>query len=195
MSVHSIWFALSILVAVLVVTPACSSGGNQVQHPDSPSAQKANSGDPEIANLRARVAELESRFNSYQQNDDSLKREICSLRELLLRVAGPSVSGADGTYKEAAATSHCAASTPPGAQTESGRRTYLQLSATNHDAAEIMVELLRKKRFPALAVERPDKPGLFRVLVGPIDEGEIDTIRAQLDNASFPGREALKRTF
>ena len=79
------------------------------------------------------------------------------------------------------------------AQPESG--TYLQLSATNHDAAEIMVELLRKKKFPALAVERPDKPGSFRVLVGPLSDADLNKTRADLDAASFPGKDALKRTF
>jgi cell division septation protein DedD len=79
-------------------------------------------------------------------------------------------------------------------QPESGR-TYLQLSATNHDAAEIMVELLRKKKFPALSVERPEKPGSFRVLVGPISDADLNKTRADLDAASFPGKDAIKRTF
>ena len=74
-------------------------------------------------------------------------------------------------------------------------RTYLQLSATNHDAAEIMVELLRKKKFPALSVERPEKPGSFRVLVGPISDADLNKTRADLDAASFPGKDAIKRTF
>ena len=78
-------------------------------------------------------------------------------------------------------------------QPESG--TYLQLSATNHDAADIMVELLRKKKFPALSVERPDKPGSFRVLVGPLADADLNKTRADLDAASFPGKEAIKRTF
>lgn len=79
-------------------------------------------------------------------------------------------------------------------QPESGK-TYLQLSAIDHDKAEIMVELLRKKRFPAIAAEIPEKPGVFRVLVGPISDADLNKTRADLQNASFPGKEAVKRTF
>ena len=79
-------------------------------------------------------------------------------------------------------------------QPESGR-TYLQLSAIDHDKAEIMVELLRKKNFSAIAAEIPEKPGVFRVLVGPVAEADINKIRADLQNASFPGKDAVKRTF
>jgi len=77
-------------------------------------------------------------------------------------------------------------------QPESGR-TYLQLSAIDHDKAEIMVEMLRKKNFPAIAAEIPEKPGVFRVLVGPISD--VNKTRADLQNASFPGKEALVKSF
>jgi cell division septation protein DedD len=80
------------------------------------------------------------------------------------------------------------------AQPESGR-TYLQLSAIDHDKAEIMIELLHKKNFPAIAAEIPEKPGVFRVLVGPISEADVNKTRADLQDASFPGKEAVKRTF
>jgi hypothetical protein len=79
-------------------------------------------------------------------------------------------------------------------QPESGR-TYLQLSAIDHDKAEIMIELLHKKNFPAIAAEIPEKPGVFRVLVGPISEADVNKTRADLQDASFPGKEAVKRTF
>jgi cell division septation protein DedD len=79
-------------------------------------------------------------------------------------------------------------------QPESGK-TYLQLSAIDHDKAEIMVELLRKKNFSAIAAEIPEKPGVFRVLVGPISDANVNKTRADLQNASFPGKEAVKRTF
>ena len=80
------------------------------------------------------------------------------------------------------------------AQPESGK-TYLQLSAIDHDAAEIMVELLRKKSFSAITAEVPEKPGVFRVLVGPVAEADVNKIRMDLQNASFPGKDAIKRTF
>lgn len=79
-------------------------------------------------------------------------------------------------------------------QPESGK-TYLQISAVDHDKAEIYVELLRKKNFPALAAEIPEKPGVFRVLVGPVPDANVDKMRADLQNASFPGKEAVKKTF
>jgi cell division septation protein DedD len=79
-------------------------------------------------------------------------------------------------------------------QPESGK-TYLQLSAIDHDKADIMVELLRKKSFPAMAAEIPEKPGVFRVLVGPIAEADVNKTRADLQSASFPGKEAVKRIF
>jgi hypothetical protein len=87
-------------------------------------------------------------------------------------------------------SSRAAASDEP----ESGR-IYLQLSAIDHDKAEIMVELLRKKNFSAIAAEIPEKPGVFRVLVGPISDADINKTRTDLQNASFPGKEAVKRTF
>jgi cell division septation protein DedD len=83
---------------------------------------------------------------------------------------------------------------PTSSQPESGR-TYLQLSAIERDKAEIMVELLRKKSFAAIAAEIPEKPGVFRVLVGPVSESDVNKTRADLQNASFPGKEAVKRTF
>jgi cell division septation protein DedD len=72
-------------------------------------------------------------------------------------------------------------------------KTYLQLSAIERDKAEIMVEMLRKKNFPAIAAEIPEKPGVFRVLVGPVSD--VNKTRAELQNASFPGKEALVKNF
>jgi cell division septation protein DedD len=71
----------------------------------------------------------------------------------------------------------------------------LQLSATGLDKAEIMVELLHKKNFPAIAAEIPEKPGVYRVLVGPIPERDLNKTRADLQNASFPGKDALVKNF
>jgi cell division septation protein DedD len=72
-------------------------------------------------------------------------------------------------------------------------QTYLQISAVDHDKAEIYVELLRKKNFSAIAAEIPEKPGVFRVLVGPVSD--VAKTRADLQDASFPGKEALVKTF
>ena len=80
------------------------------------------------------------------------------------------------------------------AQPEPGK-TYLQLSAIDHDKAELMVEMLHKKSFAALAAEIPEKPGVFRVLVGPISDADINKTRADLQAGGFAGKDAVRRTF
>jgi cell division septation protein DedD len=80
------------------------------------------------------------------------------------------------------------------AEPQSGK-TYLQISAVDRDKAEIYVERLRKQNFSAIMAEIPEKPGVFRVLVGPVAEADLNKVRADLTNASFPGKDAVKRTF
>lgn len=74
-------------------------------------------------------------------------------------------------------------------------QTYLQLTATSKREADLYVDLLRKKGFVAFAAEIPEKPNMFRVLVGPLADGSINKVRADLEQASFPGNKAIKRTF
>jgi hypothetical protein len=107
---------------------------------------------------------------------------------------GPATKPAPPPEPVAAAPVKAPTRAATSSQPESGR-TYLQLSAIDHDKAEIMVELLRKKNFTAIAAEIPEKPGVFRVLVGPISEADVNKTRADLQDASFPGKEAVKRTF
>jgi outer membrane biosynthesis protein TonB len=78
-------------------------------------------------------------------------------------------------------------STPPG--------TYLQLAATTKREADIMVDVLRQKKFAAITAEIPQKQGLFRVLVGPIAEAQVNKTKTDLQNAGFPGDKSIKRTF
>ena len=73
--------------------------------------------------------------------------------------------------------------------------SYLQLAATTPHEAEAVVEVLRKKDFKAIAAEVPEKPGLFRVLVGPIPDGAVNKTRADLIAAGFPGDKAIRRNF
>jgi cell division septation protein DedD len=107
---------------------------------------------------------------------------------------GPATKPASAPEPVAAAPVKAPARASASDQPESGR-TYLQLSAIDHDKAEIMVELLRKKKFSAIAAEIPEKPGIFRVLVGPISDADIAKTRTALQDASFPGKDAVKRTF
>jgi hypothetical protein len=74
-------------------------------------------------------------------------------------------------------------------------QTYLQLVATSKHDADATVEVLRKNNFPALNAEVPEKPGLFRVLVGPIPPGDLNKTRAELQAKGFPGDVAIPKKF
>ncbi len=74
-------------------------------------------------------------------------------------------------------------------------QTYLQLAATSKHEADIMVDVLRKKNFKSMAAEIDEKPGTFRVLVGPITDTTANKMRADLQGAGFPGNAAIRRTF
>jgi outer membrane biosynthesis protein TonB len=82
----------------------------------------------------------------------------------------------------------------PSGSPEAGQ-TYLQLAATSQHEADIEVDVLRKKGFRAMAAEIPERPGMFRVLVGPLAEGATNKTKADLQSAGFPGQKAIKRTF
>jgi cell division septation protein DedD len=72
--------------------------------------------------------------------------------------------------------------------------TYLQLSAVRRQSAERLTDDLRKKNFAAVASEIDGKPGLFRVLVGPVSDTGVVQLRADLERAGFPGNAAIRRT-
>ena len=74
-------------------------------------------------------------------------------------------------------------------------RIYLQLSATGKDQSDAMVDLLRRGNFPGFAAAIPDRPGMFRVLVGPLAETGIADMKAQLKKGGFPADEAIRRQF
>jgi cell division septation protein DedD len=72
--------------------------------------------------------------------------------------------------------------------------TYLQLAATSQHEADIEVDVLRRKGFRAMSAEIPEKPGTFRVLVGPFPDSDTNKMRTDLQNAGFPGDRAIRRT-
>jgi len=74
-------------------------------------------------------------------------------------------------------------------------QTYLQLVATTKHDADGTVEVLRKNGFPSLDAEVPEKPGTFRVLVGPLAPGDLNKIKADLQSKGFPGNNAIRKTF
>jgi hypothetical protein len=72
--------------------------------------------------------------------------------------------------------------------------TYLQLAATSQREADIEVDALRSKGFRAMSAEIPEKPGTFRVLVGPVPDSNVNKTKTDLQNAGFPGDKAIRRT-
>ncbi len=74
-------------------------------------------------------------------------------------------------------------------------RIYLQLSATEKPKADAMVDLLRRKNLPGTAAAIADKPGLYRVLVGPLAENALADMKAQLKANGFPADQAIRRVF
>ena len=108
--------------------------------------------------------------------------------------AKPALPGFQGEKAEKSLTSAAPKQAPLGSQPIPGR-VYLQLSATERDSAEGMADLLRGKRFPAIAAQVPERPALYRVLVGPLNESDIAKMRADLKANSFPADEAVRRVF
>jgi cell division septation protein DedD len=83
-----------------------------------------------------------------------------------------------------------AASAPP-----ASGQTYLQLGATAKAEADVMVDVLHQKKFKAVAVEIPDKPGIYRILVGPLPDGSLNKTKSDLTSAGFPGDKAFKKVY
>ena len=123
---------------------------------------------------------------------DSQPKETASQPKETASQQGPATKPPPPEPAPAPAPVKTASREATSSEPQSGR-PYLQLSAIDHDKAELMVEMLRKKNFPAIAAEIPEKPGVFRVLVGPVSD--VAKTRADLQNASFPGKEALVKTF
>ena len=82
----------------------------------------------------------------------------------------------------------------PTAAPQSGQ-TYLQLAATAKTEADVMVDVLHQKKFKAIAVEIPEKPGVFRVLVGPLTDGTLNKTKSDLTSSGFPGDKAIKKVY
>jgi len=73
--------------------------------------------------------------------------------------------------------------------------TYLQLAARTKDEADSMVDALRQKKFAVITAAIPEKPGLFRVLVGPLAEAQVDKTKNDLQSAGFSADKSFKRNF
>jgi hypothetical protein len=83
---------------------------------------------------------------------------------------------------------------PSSAAPASGQ-TYLQLVATAKAEADVMVDVLHQKNFKAIAVQIPEKPELYRVLVGPLADGTLNKVKSDLQSSGFPGDKAIKKVY
>ena len=75
-------------------------------------------------------------------------------------------------------------------------QVYMELRAASRESAQLLVDALHQKRMNAMASEIIETPGVFRVLVGPVEDtgAGIAQLRADLQSAGFAGNAALRRT-
>jgi cell division septation protein DedD len=83
----------------------------------------------------------------------------------------------------------------PASAAPAAGQTYLQLVATAKAEADVMVDVLRQKNFKAIAVQIPEKPELYRVLVGPLADGTLNKVKSDLQSSGFPGDKAIKKVY
>ena len=77
------------------------------------------------------------------------------------------------------------ASEPPAYPEPAPGQTFLQVAAVRRVEAEFLVDVLKRKGFPALVAPGPSET-LFRVLVGPLkDEEDIARTRKRLEEVGF----------
>lgn len=97
--------------------------------------------------------------------------------------------------KEKAQAKEPARRVEPANSAPAAGRSYLQLAATSKREADVMIDLLGQKGFKAIAAEISEKPGTFRVLVGPLAADATDKTRTDLQSAGFQGKAAIRRVF
>jgi outer membrane biosynthesis protein TonB len=96
--------------------------------------------------------------------------------------------------KEKEKTKEKAKPAPASAEPVAGQ-TYLQLAATAKAEADVMVDLLHQKKFRAISVQIPEKPTVYRILVGPLADGTLNKTKSDLQSAGFPGDKAIKKVY
>lgn len=89
------------------------------------------------------------------------------------------------------------ASVPKGkSSTPAAGRRYLQLAAIDKASAEVQADLIRSRSgLPAIAAPIPDRPDLYRVLVGPINDDAVESTKSKLSSSGFPAKDAISRVF
>ena len=83
----------------------------------------------------------------------------------------------------------------PSSAAPAAGQTYLQLVATAKAEADVMVDVLHQKNFKAIAVQIPEKPELYRVLVGPLADGTLNKVKSDLQSSGFTGDKAIKKVY
>jgi cell division septation protein DedD len=84
--------------------------------------------------------------------------------------------------------------TPGGVVAKPPSGSYLQVAAIDLKSANIMVDSLRKRSFPAVIMPGPaDKPNIVRVLVGPMSSAEeVAKTRTRLEDIGMKGAMAKR---
>jgi len=94
-------------------------------------------------------------------------------------------SGGPARSAPAAGDSGAAARTAPAPAANADTQLYLQVAAVRKPDAQVVIDTLRKKGFPALLGDTPDGVR-FRVLVGPFsDAATLGKAKADLENTGF----------
>lgn len=186
--VMSVFFMVAVLVVVFF-TMGYIVGRNSA--PQAGEAIQVTRAEPSTAAPAARTTEpapAESSAGTAVQRPAERPAELAAEP---VRETRPETSVPDSARTETPVPSkraRAAAQPVPG-------KAYLQLAATSEHEAGVLVDVLRKKGFKALLAEIEEKPGTFRVLVGPVDDGTTNKMRAQLQDSGFPGNAAIRRTF
>jgi cell division septation protein DedD len=96
----------------------------------------------------------------------------------------PTAEATPAAKPPSAATTAAGSGTPLYPEPAPGQ-TFLQVAAVRRAEAESLVDVLKRKGFPALVAPGPSET-LFRVLVGPLkDEDDIARTRQRLEEAGF----------
>ena len=170
----------------LVASGTDPKGGSRPPVPDSPSPAPFAPPAPAPA---ANDAPTPALTETAPQQPESSSAKNASLPPPSNRVAAPKAEPAKPAPLESPQPAAAAKNQPdPGA-------TYLQLAATRKTEADILVDVLRRKGFKAIAAEITEKPDTYRVLVGPVTDGTINLTRSELQKTGFPGNASIRRTF
>jgi hypothetical protein len=108
-------------------------------------------------------------------------------------VTGPTYAESDPANPDAVKSLPAGATKADASNRPVAGQTYLEFPATSLQAARIISDALHEKGFDAIASETEDPPGVFRVLVRPVNDTSVEQLRADLERAGFHGNAAIFR--